>query len=64
MTLGGNMHFLYANAVTIICLFLAGSLMWADKNGWGWFLLLAAMCAAVPTSHKCKCECSDSDEAS
>jgi len=35
------MNLLLANTVTIICIIIAGILIYSNKEGWAWFLALA-----------------------
>lgn len=44
------MRFLSYNLVSLTSLIIAGSLIWADKDHWGWFLVIGAFTAVVPKS--------------
>lgn len=48
------MKLFLANLATIIIASIAGFLCWNGNEGWGWFLIVAAIIAVVPASKEDK----------
>ncbi len=41
-----------ANIITLVCIGIAAWLVMHDKGGWGWFLVIGALCAHVCETKK------------